>query len=201
LSSYTKPPNGPWDQRLSKVACPELQPVETLHENPWFSVRNRGGYFTVEHHLRNVVVLPVVNDDSIVMVRARRPVIADVTLELPAGAIEENEHPRVGAARELAEETGIEIFELDRFIAMLPIAESPTRMPDLSYSFLVHVSEQEFAHRRKHDREILRIERLPIQNLKNMMMNGEIYVSLALAVLGIFLLSHQPLGLQPGQSR
>ena len=81
------PPNGPWDPRLSTLACPELVPVETLHENPWYSVRNRGGFFTVEYHLRQVVVLPVVNQDSIAMVRVKRPVINDMPLELPAGGL------------------------------------------------------------------------------------------------------------------
>ncbi|MDH3288409.1 MAG: hypothetical protein OEP48_11900 [Betaproteobacteria bacterium] len=27
------PPRGDWDRRLSSVACPDLSPVTTLHEN------------------------------------------------------------------------------------------------------------------------------------------------------------------------
>ena len=37
---------------MTEVACTGLQPVETLHENEWFSTRNRGGYYTVEYHRR-----------------------------------------------------------------------------------------------------------------------------------------------------
>ena len=183
------PPNGPWDPRLSTLACPELVPVETLHENPWYSVRNRGGFFTVENRLRQVVVLPVVNQDSIAMVRVKRPVINDTPLELPAGALEKDEDAATGAARELLEETGIKVTNLDSFIPMTPISVSSTRNPNLSYIFKVDISEKEYVNRQPHDDEIYSVERFAINDLAKKMASGEIYVSLALAVLGIFLTS------------
>ena len=183
------PPNGPWDPRLSTLACPELVPVETLHENPWYSVRNRGGFFTVEYRLRQVVVLPVVNQDSIAMVRVKRPVINDTPLELPAGALEKDEDVATGAARELLEETGIKVTNLDRFISMAPISVSSTRNPNLSYIFKVDISEKEYVNRQPHDDEIYSVERFAINDLAKKMASGEIYVSLTLAVLGIFLAS------------
>ena len=73
------------DPRLVKAQCSTLVPVETLHENPWFSVRNRKGYFTVEYNMPQVLILPIVDNKAVVMVRVDRPVVADVTLELPAG--------------------------------------------------------------------------------------------------------------------
>ena len=185
------PPHGLWDRRLSEAVCPDLQPVETLHENPWYAVRNRGGYFTVEYHLRHVAVLPVVNDDSVVMVRAKRPVIGDLPLEFAAGGVEDGEDPAVAAARELLEETGIEVTERDRFVAMPPIAVSSTRMPKLSYVFRVNVSEQEFAKRLPHDDEIHSVSRVAILDLPGMMARGEIYVSVPLAILGVFLVSRR----------
>ena len=183
------PPNGPWDPRLSTLACPELVPVETLHENPWYSVRNRGGFFTVEYRLRQVVVLPVVNQDSIAMVRVKRPVINDTPLELPAGALEKDEDAATGAARELLEETGIKVTNLDSFISMAPISVSSTRNPNLSYIFKVDISEKEYVNRQPHDDEIYSVERFAINDLAKKMASGEIYVSLTLAVLGIFLAS------------
>lgn len=183
------PPNGPWDPRLSTPACHELVPVDTLHENPWYSVRNRGGFFTVEYRLRQVVVLPVVNHDSILMIRVRRPVVNDMPLELPAGAIEKYEDAASGAARELLEETGVKVANLDRFITMAPISVSSTRNPNLSYIFKVDISEEEYFNRQPHDDEIFSVERFPINDMAKKMTSGEIYVSLTLAVLGIFLVS------------
>jgi 8-oxo-dGTP pyrophosphatase MutT (NUDIX family) len=183
------PPNGPLDSRLSTLACPELVPVETLHENPWYSVRNRGGFFTVEYRLRQVVVLPVVNQDSIAMVRVKRPVINDTPLELPAGALEKDEDVAIGAVRELLEETGIKVTNLDRLIPMAPISVSSTRNPNLSYIFKVDISEKEYVNRQPHDDEIYSVERFAINDIAKKMASGEIYVSLTLAVLGIFLTS------------
>ena len=183
------PPNGPLDPRLSTLACPELVPVETLHENPWYSVRNRGGFFTVEYRLRQVVVLPVVNQDSIAMVRVKRPVINDTPLELPAGALEKDEEVAIGAVRELLEETGIKVTNLDRLISMAPISVSSTRNPNLSYIFKVDISEKEYVNRQPHDDEIYSVERFAINDIAKKMASGEIYVSLTLAVLGIFLAS------------
>jgi ADP-ribose pyrophosphatase len=185
------PPRADWDPRLSEIACPGLSPVEIVHENPWFSVWNRGGYFTVEYHQRQVTVLPVVNGDAIAMVRVRRPVINDMTLELPAGGVEKGEDPVHAASRELEEEAGIVIADLGRFVPMPPIAISSTRMPRLSYVFRIDVSEHEFAERRPHDDEIHGIERIPIGDLAEMMASGAIYVSLTLAILGIFSNSRQ----------
>lgn len=183
------PPNAPWDPRLSTVACHELVPVNTLHENPWYLVRNRGGFFTVEYRLRQVVVLPVVDQDSIVMIRVKRPVINDAPLELPAGAIEKDEDAATGAARELLEETGMKIANLDRFVPMVPISASSTRNPNLSYVFKVDISEKEYVNRQPHDDEIFSVERFPVREIVKKMASGEIYVSMTLAVLGIFLVS------------
>ena len=40
----------------------KLEPVN--FENPWFSVRNRGGFFTVEYRL-HIAILPIVNQDQL----------------------------------------------------------------------------------------------------------------------------------------
>ena len=181
------PPLRDWDPRLSSIACKELLPVDTLHENPWFSLRNRGGYFTIEYHLPQVAILPVVNGDSIVMVRVKRPVINDMTLELPAGGVEKGEAPVQAASRELMEETGIKIADLSRFLPMPPIAISTTRVPNLAYVFRVDVSEKEFADKHHHDDEIHTVERFSLGDLPSMMKSGKIYASPSLAILGIYL--------------
>ena len=188
-NDVTFPPDGDWDKRLTGIGCRKLVPVETLQQNPWFSLRTRGGYFTTEYHLPQVAVLPVVNGNSVVMVRVKRPVINDMTLELPAGSLEKNEGPVVAASRELGEEAGIIITDMSRFVPMPPIAISSTRMPNLSYVFKIDISEQEFADRRPHDDEIHSVERLVFGDLAAMMKSGKIYVSLSLAILGIYLVS------------
>ncbi|MBU0715137.1 MAG: NUDIX hydrolase [Verrucomicrobia bacterium] len=177
------------DPRQATPQCPRLRPVKTLHRNPWFTVRNRGGYFTVEYNDSQVAILPIVDDRAIVMVRVKRPVINDVTLELPAGGVKAGETPRVAARRELAEEAGIIVQSLRRFRSMPSLAISSTRYPVLPHLFCINLTEKEFRQRRLHDAEIVGVECFRYAELKKRIARGEIYVSLPLAIIGRFLLA------------
>jgi ADP-ribose pyrophosphatase len=67
-------------------------------------------------HPGAVIILPILEDERIVLIRNRRHTVCDVLLELPAGTLEyaatggepgdATENPAQAAARELTEETG-----------------------------------------------------------------------------------------------
>ena len=57
-------------------------------------------------HASAAAVLPVDSDGKLIFVRQYRHSVKAMALEIPAGILEENEDPAVGAARELTEETG-----------------------------------------------------------------------------------------------
>jgi len=182
------PPHGDWDRRLSEVTCPSLKPVELLHENNWFTVNRRGSYYTVEYRQPQVIVLPIVERRAVVMVRVKRPVLDDVTLELPAGGSDGSEAPADAAAREFAEETGIEVAP-GRLVAMPPLAVSPNRMPKLVYVFQVDLTQPEFDARGPHDDEIEKVELVPLDEAVRMIAMGKIYVAVPVAIIGTYLLS------------
>lgn len=182
------PPRGKWDRRLTELACPDLAPVELLHENEWFAIRNRGGYFTMEYHQQQVIVLPVVDGADVVMVRAKRPVLGDTTLELPAGCAEDGEAPEAGAARELAEETGIAI-DASRMVPMPPLAGSPNRIPYLLYVFRADLTREEWERRGPHDAEVEGVELVPLRNIPGLIERGALYVAVPIAVISTYLLN------------
>ena len=181
------PPAGPWDRRLTEAVCPTLSPVEILHENPWFTVRRRGAYYTAEYLMPQVIVLPVVEHEAFVMVRVKRPVLDDITLEFPAGGLESGEAPEAGAARELAEEAGIDVGNPSRLVPMPPLAMSPNRMPKLVYVFRVDLQKHEYELRRPHDQEIDSVELVPIREAIRLMTTGGIYVAGIIAIIGMYL--------------
>jgi len=176
------------DPRLSAPQCVSLTPVRTVHINPWFVVQDRGGYFTIEYKQPQVIILPIIDNHSILMVRVKRPVIADSTLELPAGSVKRNETPLAAAAREFAEETGIEIEDTRRFMAKAPISSSPNRTPTLIYIYQIFLSQAEYDYRNTHDDEIESVGCYRFEELKKMLIHGEIYVSVPMAVIGSYLL-------------
>ena len=177
------------DPRMMAPQCHSLKPVIIIHENKWFSLVNRGGYYTLEYHRPQVVILPVVDNDSIVMVRVKRPVISDRALELPAGGTKENEAPLEAAAREFHEETGIKIKDIDRFQMLSSIAISPNRYPVLPWIYQIDISKKEFDKRKPHDDEVVSVECFTFEEVKEKIIQGEIYVSLPLAIIGRFLFS------------
>jgi len=170
------------DPRLTIPQCDFLQPVKTVHENPWFSVKNRGGYFTIEYNTPQVLILPILDNKAIVMVRVYRPVIADNTLELPAGGANENELPVETAVREFHEETGIFIDDINRFEMLPPLIHMP-RSPVLPFIFKVLIRENEFASRKDHDHEIQKVESFQFSEVISKIINGDIYVGLHIAIM------------------
>ncbi len=166
-----------------------MHTAKILHENPWFKVRSRNGYFTVEYNCPQVIILPTVENHSIVMVRVNRPVISDSTLELPAGGVKDGEQPIDAAIRELNEETGIAVKDKKRFRTIPSIAGSPNRNPELLNVFQVELSSNEVNNRKDHDQEIDEVEILNFDEVRERIVNGTIYVAVPIAVISRYFLS------------
>ena len=178
----------PDDPRLIAAQCGSLVPVAEVHRNPWFSVYDRAGRFTVEYHQRQVAVLPVVDGTSVVMVRPKRPVLDDCPLEFPAGGVEIDENPAAAAARELCEETGIGPIDVSRFVSLPPIGTAPNRTPMLGSIFRVDLTLAEYEGRGAADDEVVAVERFHGDDLHRLVVSGGVYVTLPLSMLLHFFL-------------
>lgn len=178
------------DPRLTIPQCDFLQPVKIVHANPWFSVKNRGGYFTIEDNLAQVIILPIVENKSIVMVHVYRPVLADNTLELPAGgAHNQDELPAEAAAREFREETGILVSDLSRFQMLHPLIHI-IRNPLLPYIFQIQLTQQEYDTRQDHDDEISSVGCFEFKEVLAKILNGEIFIGLQVAIITRYLMKN-----------
>jgi len=179
------------DPRLYSPQCTSLTPVEKVHENPWFCVFNRGGYFTIESKQLQVLILAIVENTSVVMVRVRRPVISDNTLELPAGGTKDNESPLEAAQREFLEETGIYIGDRNRFQVQVPLVLAP-RGPYLAHIFQIHLTRKEFDGRSKHDDEVISVECFSFEQILKKIEKNEVYTGFHIGILTRFLIqNHQ----------
>jgi len=171
------------------LLCPTLNPVFLAHKNPFFKVMSRGSYYTIEYERPQVVVLPVLEGKSIVVVRVKRPLIGDCPLELPAGDSQKGETPREAAMREFAEETGIHIDDPQRFIPELPVSEMPGRIPVLLSVFRIDLNKPEFDSRLQHDDDIVSVEVISFVDAVQKLISGEIYLSSPVAIISRLLLN------------
>ncbi|WP_425540151.1 NUDIX hydrolase [Microaceticoccus formicicus] len=60
----------------------------------------------IVEHGSSVVIIPIMDDNSVLMVKQYRKAIDKVVLEFPAGLVESGEDPKEAALRELQEEVG-----------------------------------------------------------------------------------------------
>jgi 8-oxo-dGTP pyrophosphatase MutT (NUDIX family) len=155
----------------------------------WFSIFVNHDFHVLDYSTNQVVILPIVNKSEIILVKARRPVIGSSTWELPAGGLEHGETEEEGALRELKEETGVLIEGKKRLRPMNSLVVSPTRMPMFPSLFSINITREEFERRKSQDNEIEEVGLFSLMEIRQMILNEEIFVSLPLAILSRFLLS------------
>ncbi len=71
----------------------------------------------VVEHKASVGIIPIINNDEIILIKQYRYAVNDYLIEIPAGKIENKESPIEAAKRELEEETGFkgELMPLTKF--------------------------------------------------------------------------------------
>ncbi len=123
----------------------------------------------IVRHPGAVCVVPITDDGEVIMVRQFRYAFGEVLLEVPAGKLEPGEDPLCAAMRELEEETGTvaksveHIGELYTTVAIFDEKIQMYLATGLTYKN-AHPDEGEF----------LEVEKIPLDTLVEMVMNGEI---------------------------
>ena len=123
----------------------------------------------IVRHPGAVCVVPVDNDGNVIMVRQYRYAFSQVLLEIPAGKLEKGEEPLPAAMRELEEETGTvagKIEYMGELYTTVAIFDEKIHMylaTDLTYKD-AHPDQDEF----------LEVEKVPLDTLVKMVMDGEI---------------------------
>jgi len=123
----------------------------------------------IVEHPGGVGIVPVTNDNCVILVKQYRKAVNRMLLEIPAGKLEVNEEPRETAIRELKEETG---YESENLKYLLEFYTSPGYTNEKIYLFLATnliEGEQDLD-----DGEYCEIAKYNIDELYKMIDRGEI---------------------------
>lgn len=121
-------------------------------------------------HNGAVAVVPLTKDGEVVCVRQYRYALDRVTLEIPAGKFDYiGEDHREAALRELREETG---YTPGKLTEIGPLATSPALLTEIIYMYLAEdMTEGETD---PDDDEFLEIVKIPLDEMVDMILRGEI---------------------------
>ena len=145
----------------------------------------------VEYQSTQVIVLPVIEQEYVVLPKVRRQILGGAVWELPAGGVQENEGPEEAVLRELGEETGITIPDPSRLLPLDTVVVSPNRLPMFPSIYQIDLSHQEFETKSDHDEEVESLGCFSLDKIREMILSGEIITSITLAILGRFLIDQQ----------
>lgn len=132
-------------------------------------------------HNGSVVILPRLDDGSVVLIRNDRYAVGEVLFELPAGTLDDGETPAEAAPRELAEETGYaagRIEPLGRFYA------SPGATNEELHAYLA--TDLAAGAQDLEEYEAISVEVVTDSQLRKMILDGAIRDGKTLATLNLY---------------
>jgi ADP-ribose pyrophosphatase len=120
-------------------------------------------------HKGSAVIVPLFGDGTVAMVRQYRYAAEKFLLEIPAGTLNKDEEPRLGAIRELEEEIGVRAGKVEKISEFYV---SPGFLTEKMFLFLA--TELTPTKQNLEIDEILSIERYSIPDAVALMRSGEI---------------------------
>lgn len=131
----------------------------------------------VVHH-GGVCVLPVTDNNEIIMVRQYRYPLAQTTLEVPAGKLNKGEDHCEAGKRELLEETGAAAEKFDYLGEIYPI---PAYTTEIIHMYLARGLS--FSSQNLDEDEFLDVVKVPFEEALQMVLNGELKDSKTMIII------------------
>ena len=158
-----------------------------LYRNPWCAFRvdevALPGGDTIEYGVLEgggfASVVPLTEDDKVVLVRQWRQPLGAFTLELPSGGVDRGEDPRGAAERELLEEAGFRAVGLEYLVS---VHTSTGRTDEVCHLFRCR-AVRDPAGPRPEPTEFITVVELPLEEALNRVSDGTI--TDAATVLGL----------------
>ena len=136
-----------------------------------------------------VLTFPVTEGGKVIFVRQYKHAAANVFIELPGGVIDAHEtNPAEAAKREMLEETG---YTSDNLELVAEVIDNPTKDTNKIYFYLAR-NAYKIADQDLDESESIEVLLVPVKEVENMVLTGQIHVSGSVALC---LLALRKLGL------
>jgi ADP-ribose pyrophosphatase len=129
-------------------------------------------------HPGAVVILPMLDDDTVVLIRNERYVVGKRLVELPAGTLEKGEVPLNCAGRELQEETG---YLAGKIEPLMSFYASPGVISEKLYGFIATKLQKTMTN--LDDGEEIETLATPFDRAIDMIRDGEIEDAKTIGIL------------------
>ncbi len=129
-------------------------------------------------HPGAVVILPLLDDERVILIRVRRYAVGQSLLELPAGTLEKGELPINCAGRELLEETG---YIANKLTPLGSFFTSPGILSERMYGFVA--TGLEFQGQELEEGEEIELVPTPMDDVLDMIRSGAIEDGKTIAAL------------------
>ena len=146
-----------------------------------FEVRSLGKRDVVIHP-GAVVILPLLDDEHILMIKNERFAVGETLWELPAGTLEPREHPDATASRELVEETG---YEAKKIEPLTNFYTSPGICNERMFAYIAQ--DLSYVGQKLDETEKITVEVVEWKKIREMIRNGEIHDGKTLTTLLFYL--------------
>jgi ADP-ribose pyrophosphatase len=145
-----------------------------------------GKFYTIE--TRDWVnIIPVTENQEVVMIKQYRHGSREVSLEIPGGLVDE-EDPEKAAIRELLEETGYQGEDVKRLGAVNP---NPAIFSNLCHTYLVERAKK-VAQKNLDPNEDIEVVLVPVYEIPSLIDNGLINHALVVVAFHYYFLKKEP---------
>jgi ADP-ribose diphosphatase len=132
----------------------------------------------IVEHLPSVGLIPILDNEYILLVSQFRTAARKNLLEIPAGKIEQGETPQQAALREMAEEIGY----VGKLVPLLKIYLAPGYDTELMYIYIA-TDLKKIKIARRDDDEIITIKRIKISTAIEKCISGQVEDSKSIAAI------------------
>lgn len=148
---------------------------ETVFSTPWFDIESEEydfPYLEGKPIYRinspdSVLIFALTESGEIIFVRQFRPINNEVTIELPAGAIDENEDAKKAAERELFEETG---YVCESMLCAATVRSSASRINNRVHVFYGLNARKDYGHKPEDGVEVITMK---LHEFRDKVLSGE----------------------------